>query len=712
MGYSDNKTHGFAFSAALGTSLFALLLIAPPLSAQVDTSEWKCEYCPFPEGYEADVEVGATSISDDAARFGSATGYDESGVYGNVDGEGMYASDGYRLAWMAEDLALDSRVLEVEGGRPGSFGFRLGYSELPYRLFNTTQTVYTAAAGDMLELPSDWVYASQTQNMSALPAALSARNIESDRKTLNVGADLEAGSEFSFFVDYRQQHNEGVDVVGGSNFAQAALLPRAFDYETDLLDAGVRYSGGPLSLSLVWFASVFENNADALIWDNPFQTFPGAEQGRLAQEPDNEFTQLSLSGTYVADALKSVVAFTAAMGQGEQDEDLLAYTINPLVGAGDLPRASLDGKVDTTNYALTVTSRPFAKARIRLSYRYDQRDNKTPQSAWSRVVVDGFLAPGSDTNVPYSFERTRLSVVGDYRLFDTLRLAAGYESTQLDRDFQEVAEQSEDSGYGQLRWRPTPSLELDVKGGAARRDIDRFDDTYAGAVGQNPLMRKYYLAYRYRDFGEMTLAFTPSELPVSLALNVLYADDSYSRSQLGLLAADELHLTADLGWTVSEKTSVYLNVSDEAIEAEQVGSSVFGGPNWTATHDDDFLTYGAGIRIRQLADKVDLLLDYTYADGESEIVVDPPAGLSSEFPGLESRYDDLRLTLSYQGSERLQWNLSLRYYRFETEDWALEGVAPDAVPSLLSLGAAPYDEDVFAVGIGVRYSIGKGAETE
>ena len=31
-------------------------------------------------------------------------------------------------------------------------------------------------------------------------------------------------------------------------------------------------------------------------------------------------------------------------------------------------------------------------------------------------------------------------------------------------------------------------------------------------------------------------------------------------------------------------------------------------------------------------------------NGESEIVVDPPAGVTSEFPELESEFDDLRLT--------------------------------------------------------------------
>ena len=70
-----------------------LLLLAPTVSfAQVDTSEWACESCPFDQGYRAEVAAGATSVSDDAARFGNYTGYDEKGIYASVDGEGREQS--------------------------------------------------------------------------------------------------------------------------------------------------------------------------------------------------------------------------------------------------------------------------------------------------------------------------------------------------------------------------------------------------------------------------------------------------------------------------------------------------------------------------------------------------------------------------------------------------------------------------------------------
>jgi len=48
----------------------------------------------------------------------------------------------------------------------------------------------------------------------------------------------------------------------------------------------------------------------------------------------------------------------------------------------------------------------------------------------------------------------------------------------------------------------------------------------------------------------------------------------------------------------------------------------------------------------------------------------------------------------------------LRYENLPTEDWALEGVEPDTLPTVLGLGARPYDDEVWMVGISFRYFLG------
>lgn len=691
--------------ASLVANVFALSAMTAA-NAQVDTSEWQCEFCPFASGHEADVDVGASYVSDDAARFGNANGYDEAGTYLDLGGKGQYANDGYQLNWFAEDLGLDSRVLEIDAGRQGRYGFYVGYDELPYRLFDTTSTVYTASAPDLLTLPAGWVSDTQTSGFTNLATSLVPQNIESDRKTFSAGGRYLTGSNLRFFADYRRQERDGVDIVSGANYTQASLLPRMLDFETDLVDLGVGYSNGPFNVSLAWFGSFFTNNVNSLTWENAFTSPPGEEQRRMAQEPDNDFQQVTLSASYRFDTYATVIAFSAATGQGTQDEALLPYTINPNIVAAALPRTSLDGKVDTSNYVLTLTANPLPKARVKIAYRYDERDNQTAQVEWSRVIVDSFASGETELNTPYSFKRASLNASGSYDLFDDLRVTAGYDRTELDRDFQEVAEQTEDSGWGRIDWRAADWLEIDARGGASNRDVDSYDTSIAIGLGQNPLLRKYNLAFRYREFGELTASASSANLPVTVSLSALWADDSYSRSTIGMTDGTTTHWNIDLSWAASARTSVYVFGGEETIEADQAASETFSDPDWFANHEDNFLNLGGGIQVNELWGNTSLRLDYTTTEGETRIDMTTSDTGQSQFPTIDSTLDSLRMTLNHRRSEKLELDLTLRYESFQTNDWAINGVEPDTIPTVLSLGANPYDYDVWVLGLSFRYLIG------
>jgi hypothetical protein len=182
----------------------------------------------------------------------------------------------------------------------------------------------------------------------------------------------------------------------------------------------------------------------------------------------------------------------------EQDEAFLPYTTNPNLTVAPLPRSSLDGEIDTTNLAFTLTSRVSDKVRAKLAYRYDERDNKTTQDVWSRVIADSFLSGQLESNIPYSFERSVLNLSADYDLLDNIRISGGYDRKTIDRDFQEVAEQTEDSGWGRLRWRPNETLQVDIRGGASERDIDRYDESVAAKIQSRVSLPEFW---RTNDYG-------------------------------------------------------------------------------------------------------------------------------------------------------------------------------------------------------------------
>ena len=300
-----------------GRTLVApLILLAPALSlAQVDTSDWACESCPFEQGYRAEIDAGVTNVSDEAARFGNYTGYDEDGAYADVDGHGRYVNDGYRLDWMVEDLGLDSRVVELSMGKQGVFEFRAGYRELPFRRFDTSSTIFSRAADGTLTLPSGWIPASTTDQMTQLGSSLQQRIVGTDRQIVDVGADWRPAEMFRLFADFRRQTRDGIDISSAGSYTQAAFLPRWVDHETDQVDAGVQYRSDAVSLTLAYYGSFFTNQNPSLTWETPFLTVPGATTLSTAREPDNDFSQISLAGKYRMAAGNTVVAFLVASGR-------------------------------------------------------------------------------------------------------------------------------------------------------------------------------------------------------------------------------------------------------------------------------------------------------------------------------------------------------------------------------------------------------------
>ncbi|MDJ0758203.1 MAG: MtrB/PioB family decaheme-associated outer membrane protein [Woeseiaceae bacterium] len=680
-----------------------ILLLGPAVVvADVDTSEWLCESCPFETGYRAEYEAGVSNVSEDAARFGNGNGYDEEGTYANFDGSGHYTTDDYQLDWMIEDLGLASRFAEISGGKQGNYGFYLAYRELPYRLFDTTQTIFTGSLG----VPAGWVGAGSTSGMTALDSSLRTRGIESDRRILDAGGHWLSGEQWRVFADFRRQNNEGIDIIAGSGFSQAAQLPRVHDYETDQIDLGIQYRLPRGSATLAYYGSFFSNSNDSLSWQSPFATIMNPERNVMAEAPDNEFQQLTLSGHYRFDTWRSVVAASLATGKGEQDDGLLPYTSLSGIPSDPLPRSSLDGSVDTTNFAVTWTARPMDGLRVKAAYRYDDRDNTTPQTEWTRVIVDLVNSGEPEQNIPYSFERSKLNLSAEYRLFSDWRLSAGYDYKTLDRDFQEVAEQTEDTGWGQVRWKPRGWADLRLRGGASRRDIDRYDLSVTASAGQNPLLRKYNLAYRYREFLEFVASASLPNAPLSVGATFYRSDDDYSRSLLGMTDARETRLTTDLTWTISETASAYLVYGDEQIEASQLGSAGFGDADWSAAHDDNFDHLGIGLALRNVAEKLDLSFDYTRGNGDSAIGVTTDTNGFRPLPDLESKLDSLRIEAEYRHSEQLEITATLRYEQFSADDWALQEVEPATISTLLTLGADPYDYDLWVFGVGFRYRFG------
>jgi hypothetical protein len=104
--------------------------------------------------------------------------------------------------------------------------------------------------------------------------------------------------------------------------------------------------------------------------------------------------------------------------------------------------------------------------------------------------------------------------------------------------------------------------------------------------------------------------------------------------------------------------------------------------------------------------------DYFVMDsrGEIEMLTGPGA---AAFPPVRIRSHGPRLKVAFRATPALEIIGSLQYEHFDADDWALDGVEPATLPSVLASGADAYQYDVNLAGLSFRYSFGgrDGAES-
>jgi len=701
------QNRSFLVTLAVASVLSAAGAAAADQAAGPDTSEWTCSKCPFDVGYRSEVELGGAYVDEDSAKFGDYTGLDEQGGYVIASAEGRAAEEsGYVLEYELTDLGLDSREVRLGGGKQGKYEFDLFYDAIPHRIWDTTATPFRGNGSSELTLPSNWVDAGSTGGMTALDASLSDVDVGFDRDRYGAAGRFWFGENVEFGLDYRRDERDGTRTQLASFGSVSTELLRPIDDATDRLDATVRYQAKNWYVQAGYFASLYDTKAAYLRWDNPFTAMvAGGDVGQMAMAPDNQYHEFGLSAGWFGLPGHSTVTLSLASGKGSQDTGFLPYTSNPSLVTDPLPARNLDGEMDVTRADLTVTSRPIDRLRLRGSVAYDERDNGTRQFAYTSIVhTDLFPVLDDRVNPVYGFERLRVFGSADLRVYDELTIGAGGEWRTLDRTgtAQEVKSEELADGWGSVKYSPTGFFGIVVKGGAMERTPDQYDENAAGS-GQNPLMRKYNMAYLYRSYGEALANLTFGSLPLTLGASAFYGDDSYTLSTIGATTGLDRRYGIDLTWAMTDELSLYASAGEEKIDAKRQGSQAFGQPDWRFVLEDNFETYGAGLRA-QPTDKIGVDLDYTYAKGASKTALVGVNG--GNFPVNESEFSTLEADVTYAMSERIDLALTWRYESFDSSDWAIQGVEPATLGNVLALGADPYDYSVNYIGASVRYYFG------
>ena len=685
--------------------LVLLIALAATATAQEPAhSDWDCAPCDAAFGWDLDLQGAPAYVSDDAYRFGDQSGLDGNGWYlfGDINGRYVGANATF---FNVEGFMRggDSNALFAEGGRQGVYRLRASYQSMPQRYFDSGVTPFSGVGSDSLTLPITWVRGGNTSEMTDLAGSAQPVDIGFDRTHFGVGFDYDALSDWNVSVDYQRREKEGVRRSAGSFLFNALEFTSPVDYATDDLEVALNYSRDTWQAALTYYSSAFNNDNQALTWDNPYAAINGEDAGQMALAPDNEFHQLTLSGALQLPA-RTMLSGQLSTGTLRQDDQLLPYTINPLVTVGALPVSRLDGEVSTLNYNFRIVSSPVDRLSLDAELRYNEFDNETPLDNFQSVLTDVDLLPGTVSNTTFGYERRELKLRGNYRLRRGMRIYAGYDNRRFKRNRQERRRTDTHHFWLRFRSRWSSLAQVDLEVFNEDRDGTSYEFLDNPLAPQNPLMRKYNLSDRERDGIRLRAAFLGIER-ADIGLEFETTEDDYDNSTIGLLASDYTRVGASFSWLFSANASAYATIDNETIETDQANSQSLALPDWVATTDDEFTTGTIGAEFPRLFDgRLAGRFSYTWSNSEGATSSNTN-GLANRFPDLRSERRTLSVGLDYPYSDKLGFSLEVLYERLDTDDWALDNVEPDTSLKLLSFGADVWKYDLSVVYLSIRYQL-------
>jgi MtrB/PioB family decaheme-associated outer membrane protein len=698
-----NATSKHRLFAAVGLAL--VMIAVQPAPAQddedegPDTSRWQCRNCPFEYGFIGSVLFGPIYVTDDYPEFGNYRGLKDKGFYPGLGIDLIWRNEeGRYLDVYGERLGLESRSLFIEGGQAGSYRLRLGYDEIQHYRAGDTRTVFIGAGTSDQTLPDDWVLAGTTDGLTQLDASLKPVDIGRERRILNLGFETANDSPWQYRANVQRTEQEGNFIKGASFIFRAAELAAPIDYETTQFDAGVAYVANQLRIEGAYNLSVFDNGNDALHWENPFLGIFGAQLGQMAEAPDNQFHQFMLSGSWRYSRYVTL-AGQLGMGRLEQDDDFLPATVNPNIASPALPRAQLDGEVNTRVANLRATANFTRRLRGRVQFRYDERDNDSPRDPYVQVVADTFLT-GSVVNEPYSYERRSLDASLDQR-FDWVTVSGFAKRKEMDRTLQEVHQTETDTYRLKARLHPFARFNMSVE--AERKE--RTNDLNPALLGPgvNPKLRRFHYADKKREAMRISADYAFFGNVVA-GVYVDIADEEYRDTEIGLSDARTESYGLDISTSVSQHVSIYGFYALERLDADISGADNNDGASWQAQQKDDYQTAGFGVRFDQLPGKwVRADFNVTYAAADGDITIDKVTLDAPDFPRLKTR----RFTLEAIAERAIRDNLNLRLGwvlgKLTEDDFFRDNVEPGTIPTVLSLGEGTPDRTVHVLSAMLRY---------
>jgi MtrB/PioB family decaheme-associated outer membrane protein len=745
-------------SKVLGAMAAVLLTSALTVQAQSQSS-------PSPELYEpanpnafGQVDFGGrfTSVSGDEARYQRYRDLRD-GVFVDIP---AYHRETERW-WVDSEIHnvgyRDQQYL-FSAAMPGKARFHFIYDQIPTYISRDTRTPYSPLPqdngvfdnfGGAFTLPDgvqQAIQAATPQDTHRIPSGLVRLSLESlaangdfftrlRRDTLGFDLAYSFLPDWTASVRYKNTKKEG-DIPYGASFGfnLAVEVPLPIDQRTNDFGAAIEWANARGMFRAGYDGSWFDNKEQVFEWDNPlrftdttysnaYSTGDGTSRGRMTTWPTNSLNYFNVAGL-VKLARRTNVNGTFAYGWWDQNESLVAHTINTAISPIPLERTSAEAKANTGSATLNFVTRPWRDFGIDARYRYYQFDNKTPHFEIFRPedpeqeyvrfdqVPEPFSNPEIDKLGPEFFGYTRnyfdLDATWSGLPFSAVKVGFGYyDISEKFRVYEDATDKLFRIAYDVTgnQWISFRSLyEYSQRRGSSIEDINvNASPDVLEAAGEQPGMRHYDIADRDRNRFTLIANVNPIAI-LGVSGSVFWNKDEYKNPEqtavnsFGLLEYQSKGYS--IGFDVVPREAVSFGASYEWEKYDGTQQSRNASPgvqftdptrNWGVDEEQKARNFILNLDLIKLIPQADVRFYYDYskydgsyfytlAGGYKPTPADP-IGVA-QLPDLSNEMNRFTTDFRYWIRKNIAIGFMYWFEKYQVTDWAFS-------PDLLSGVAVP-----------------------
>jgi MtrB/PioB family decaheme-associated outer membrane protein len=662
----------------IGAFLSSTALILPGVQAQAGDLPVKAPVAePVPYWwFHGEVEAGGRFFLNNPQRNGSAylgqtslaKYYEYSsikpGPFSNI-WLSTGSSDGlYRIDVLGKNIGYSDQRYDLDASKAGQHYFNFQWDQTPHVYSTSAQTPYLGVGTNALTLPPGSILNTGIMTAARLNPFLYQTDIGIQRDTASADYRWTPSEAWDIKADYSHLSRTGtqvdgvVGISGRTGDGGGTQVPRPVKDSTQNYGLNGEYADttpwGKITYKAGYQGSQYTDDYQSYTIQNAY-CVDAACTGILNNE--SQFSRMSLwpsnqanalTGTLAADLpFKSRYVGTASYTMMRQNSNFQPMST---AAAFTLPAASLNGAINTTLINNTITTKITSELNSKLSYRYYDYQNDTPQERFVSWISQDRTTGSENTiqSLLAAYKKQNLAAQLNWRPTREWNLNAeyGYERYDYGQTAADVDTTNEHSGKLSADWKPMSWATLRTSGYFSDRRFDNYNHIAVANIqwpglalpsGDTYLANQRQFMIDNRQRTKANVAFDIVVLPgVTISPNYKFQDDNYRlnpNAELGLTSSRIQSGGVDVGYMANHDLSFvfsYLREHyDQSIYGYSSAGSVFGAANRfpvDISAKDTVDTFTVATKYAAIPNKLDLDLRYAMSRAVDESVnIIPPA---------------------------------------------------------------------------------------